>query len=60
MAYSASTLPSLQEFVLLSQDSPYLELYRRRTDWQRECYAGTQDVKLESVGLTLAVEELYQ
>jgi Uma2 family endonuclease len=54
------TLPSLQEYVLLSQDSPYLELYRRRTDWQRECYAGTQTVTLESVDLTLVVEELYQ
>jgi len=54
------TLPSLLEFVLLSQDSPYLELYRRRTEWQRECYVGTQEVTLESVGLILAVEELYQ
>jgi Uma2 family endonuclease len=54
------TLPSLQEFVLLSQDSPYLELYRRRTEWPRECYAGTQQVNMESVGLTLEVEELYQ
>jgi Uma2 family endonuclease len=54
------TLASLQEYVLLSQDSPYLKLYRRRTDWQRECYAGAQTVTLESVEMTLVVEELYQ
>ena len=54
------TLESLQEFVMLSQDVPYLELYRRRTDWQRECYSGEQSVVLESVELTLVVEALYQ
>lgn len=54
------TIECLQEYVLLSQDSPYLELYRRRTGWQRECYAGSEDVMLESVRLTLVVDELYR
>ena len=49
----------LQEYVLLSQDSPYLEIYRRRTEWQRESFAGMESVTLESVGLTFCVEELY-
>ena len=49
----------LQEYVLLSQDSPYLEIYRRRTEWQRESFAGTESVILESVGLSFLVEELY-
>ncbi len=53
------TIESLQEYVLLSQDSPYLEIYRRRTEWQRESFAGAQSVMLESVNLTLVVEELY-
>lgn len=52
-------IESLQEYVLLSQDSPYLEIYRRRTDWQRESFAGSDSVTLESVGLVLVVEELY-
>ncbi|WP_394754835.1 Uma2 family endonuclease [Crenothrix sp.] len=52
-------LESLQELVLLSQESPYLEIYRRRTEWQRECFAGDDSVTLESVGLTVIVEELY-
>jgi Uma2 family endonuclease len=49
----------LQEYVLLSQDSPYLEIYRRRTEWQRESFAGTESVILESVGLSFLVEEFY-
>jgi hypothetical protein len=49
----------LKEYVLLSQDSPYLEIYRRRTDWQRECFVGTQEVMLESVDFTILVEALY-
>jgi Uma2 family endonuclease len=52
-------LESLQEYVLLSQESPYLEIYRRRTEWRREGFAGSDSVTLESVGLTFLVEELY-
>ncbi len=58
MAYQ--TIEYLQEYVLLSQDSPYLEIYRRRNDWQRESFTAKQSVTLESVGLTLVVEELYK
>jgi Uma2 family endonuclease len=50
----------LQEYVLLSQDSPYLEIYRRRTEWQRESFAGNEGITLESVGLTFEVEKLYR
>ena len=49
----------LQEYILLSQDSPYLEIYRRRTEWQRESFAGAESVTLESVSLSFLVEELY-
>ncbi|MEE7626609.1 Uma2 family endonuclease [Methylobacter sp. Wu8] len=57
MAYQ--TIDRLQEYVLLSQDSPYLEIYRRRSDWQRESFSEKQTVTLESIDLTLVVEELY-
>jgi len=50
----------LQEYVLLSQDSPCLEIYRRRTEWRRESFTESDSVTLESVGLTFRVEELYQ
>jgi Uma2 family endonuclease len=57
MAYQS--IECLQEYVLLSQDSPYLEIYRRRTEWQRESFSAKQSVTLESIDLTLVVEELY-
>lgn len=52
-------LESLQEYVLVSQDSPYLEIYRRRTQWRCETFSATESITLESVGLTLVVADLY-
>jgi Uma2 family endonuclease len=53
-------LPSLQEYVLCSQDSPVVEIYRKRTAWQVEYYVSGQSFMLESVDLALPVDELYQ
>jgi hypothetical protein len=47
------------EYNLLSQDAIDLELFRRRTDWQREFYQRDNTVTLESVDLTLSVSRLY-
>lgn len=52
-------LPSLHEYVLCSQDSPVIEIYRKRTQWQIERYTVGQTVTLESVEMTLLVDELY-
>lgn len=56
-AYKA--LPSLQEYGLLSQDQVELELFRRRTAWQREVYVHDDTVTLESIGITVMVSQLY-
>lgn len=53
-------IPALQEYVLCSQDSPYLEMYRRRNEWKMESFTTGQVVKLESVGLEVRVDELYR
>ncbi|WP_298610092.1 Uma2 family endonuclease [uncultured Thiothrix sp.] len=53
-------IPALQEYVLCSQDSPYLEIYRRRNQWKLEYFTTGQVVRLESVGLDVSVDELYQ
>ena len=37
-----------------------LELFRRRTDWQREFYQRDNTVTFESVGLTINVSQLYR
>ncbi len=53
-------IPSLSEYGLLAQDAIELELFRRRTDRQREFYQRDNTVTLESVGLTLSVSQLYR
>ena len=52
-------LPSLQEYVLCSQDFPAIEIYRRSNTWQVERYTSGQTVTLESVGYELVLDELY-
>jgi Uma2 family endonuclease len=54
------SIPSLMEYGLLTQDAMELELFRRRTDWQREFYQRDNTVTFESVGLTLNVSQLYR
>jgi Uma2 family endonuclease len=51
---------SLMEYGLLTQDAIELELFRRRTDWQREFYQQDNTVTFESVGLTINVSSLYR
>ena len=53
-------IPSLMEYGLLSQDAIELELFRRRTDWQREFYQRDNTVTFESVNVTLNVSQLYR
>lgn len=53
-------MPSLQEYVLVSQDKPKVEIMRRRTSWAvEELYPG-ETLLLDSVGLTLPLSEIYQ
>lgn len=52
-------IPALQEYVLCSQEAPYIELYRHRTEWGKEIYTEGQRFTLESVGLEMEVNKLY-
>jgi Uma2 family endonuclease len=52
-------LESLQEYVLCSQDSPVIELHRRSKDWQGEHIVSGGVLTLESIGLSIEVDELY-
>lgn len=52
-------IAALQEYVLCSQEAPYIELYRRRIEWGKEIYTEGQTLTLESVGLEMAVNDLY-
>lgn len=53
-------LPELQEYVLCSQSTPLVEIYRHRTEWQAEYFVSGQKFMLESVGLEMVVDELYE
>ena len=53
-------LDSLQEYVLCSQDTALVEIYRKRNEWKAEYFVTGQSFTLESVGLTLAVNDLYE
>ncbi len=53
-------IPSLQEYVVVSQDTPHLRIFRRRCDWRQEYYYAGDVFKLESVGLEMAVEAVYR
>ena len=53
-------IPSLQEYVLVAQDAPRLEVMRRRNAWSVEHLFMDDTLVLESVGLSLPVQNIYQ
>lgn len=55
------TLPSLQEYLLVSQDEPTVELYRPNAagNWVRTVLEKDDRLSLDAVELTLPVSEIY-
>lgn len=56
-AYKA--LPSLREYVLIEQDHVEVEVMRRSQNWFPEHYFLGDEVKFETIGLSVDVAELY-
>lgn len=56
------TLPSLSEYVLVSQDEAGVEIHRRHGDigWEKIEYAGPETVGLFSVGLEIDMRAIYE
>ena len=54
-----ASIPTLQEYILVEQSSVRIEIQRRRTNWAIEKYFLGDSITFESIGLTIAVEELY-
>ena len=52
-------IPTLQEYILVEQSSVRIEIQRRRTNWSIEKFFLGDSITLESIGLTLAVEDIY-
>ncbi len=52
------TLDSLREYLLVAQDRPRVEVYRRARDWRREIH-GEGSVHLDCLDLDLPLAEIY-
>lgn len=53
-------IPGLQEILLFSQDAMQVECYRRDADdWQLESYQGNETLVLQSVDLSVPLEQVY-
>src|SRR6266851_2326852 len=59
---SYQTLPSLQEYVLVSTRYQFVEIFRRQPDetWSYQKYWSEQPVKLESLDIELTFAEIYR
>lgn len=53
-------LPTLQEYVLIKQNFIEVMVFRKTANWRNpDVYFGGDTVTLESIGLTLPVEDIY-
>ncbi len=52
--------PTLEVYILVSQDEQYIEVYRRSTGWKQERFSAGQIIKLEQLDLELPVESIYE
>ncbi len=52
-------LPSLKEYVLIEQDFVSVQVLRKSNHWQSEYFYLGDSVTFESIGLSLAVEDIY-
>jgi len=52
--------PSLEVYMLVNQNEPLVEVYRRSTGWKQEAFSAGQAIKLDQIGLDLLVDEIYE
>ena len=52
--------PTLEVYMLVSQDEQHVEVYQRAKGWKQERFSADQWVKLEQLGLELLVESIYE
>jgi Uma2 family endonuclease len=54
-------LASLREYVLVSQDRPSIEVFRRWADaWEVETYGSRETLRLASIPFAMPVDDLYR
>jgi len=52
--------PSLEIYMLVSQDEPHVEIYRCATGWKLELFLSDQVIKLDQLDLELPLAEIYE
>jgi len=57
--YAYRRLPSFMEYVLVAQDEPRVEVYRRVRDWDLELYGPGEELRLETIDAGLGVDDIY-
>ena len=53
-------IPSLQEYVMIEQDIVDVQVIRRSEGWLQKHYFLGDAITLQSIGLTLSVEDIYR
>lgn len=53
-------LASLQEYMLIEQDSVEVEVFRRSQGWQPSYYYWGDTIELESIKVMISVEDIYE
>ncbi len=56
----STDLSRLKEYLLIEQDFVAVEVCRKSEDWQSTHYSVDDKFTLESIGLTIKVDDLYQ
>lgn len=57
---SYKQIDSLLEYVVVSQSTPWVRVYRRRNNWQLEAFGAEQNLILESIDMELPVTDIYR
>jgi Uma2 family endonuclease len=59
--YAYRKLTSLKEYVLVAQDTPRVEIYRRATQWELELYTDLKiTIKLDSIQFKGTLTDIYE
>ncbi len=51
---------TLEVYMLVSLDEPYIEVYRRSRSWKQERFSANDTIRLEQLKLELPVEAIYE
>jgi Uma2 family endonuclease len=51
---------TLEVYMLVHQDEPLIEVYRKEHGWKQECFGEGQTIGLEQLDLELSLAAIYE